>query len=158
MPWKYHQSVRETIRIFVWTSFTEVYPAAKPGRVLHLGEAGTLPVDTLSCKMSAHQKTVRMHWCWWDFHQERFPQQRPGDSHSGIRNLAGNLFRNVRQSKLRVCVVTQSKRHLPKPTQAALPSGSLLFLNRLFKSFFLQKLLWGLEFVLMQNRKKISEI
>lgn len=48
------------------------------------------------------------------------------------------------QPNSRGWVVTQSKRHLPKPTQLALPSGSQLFLNRLLKSFFLQKLLGGL--------------
>lgn len=87
------------------------------------------------------------------------PQQRPRETHCSVRDclLLGQLVRNVGESNSRACTVTQSKLHLPKPTQLALPSGSLLFLNRPLSIFFLQNLLEGLEFVLMQNRK-ISEI
>jgi len=63
----------------------------------------------------------------------------------------------MEEPKPRACTMTQSKLHLPKPTQMALPSGSLLFLDRPPPIFFLQNFLGGFEFELKQNRK-ISEI
>lgn len=79
-----------------------------------------------------------MYWCWWDFHQERSPQQRPGDSHC---LLTGHLLRNNQIQEagwwLRARGTSQSPRNWPCP-QALSYSwiGS--------KSFFLQKLLGGL--------------
>lgn len=146
-PWKHHwDTVLEYL--FDYLSFIKVgvYAAAKPARILYLEEVGTLPVKNLHCEMSAHEMTVRIYWCWWDIAQEvsqllvSIPQQRPysvvRDSQRLRNGLLRQLVRNMGESGSRVCTITQSKLHLPKPTQLALPSSSLLFLNMPLSIFF----------------------
>lgn len=97
-----------------------------------------------------------MYWCWGDSHQERFPQQRPRDTHCGVRNCllpgtsSGTKDNQIQEPVwwLRARGISQCPCNWPCP-QARYYSwiGSL-------NLFFLQKFLGGLEFVLMQNRKK----
>lgn len=101
-----------------------------------------------------------MYWCWGDFHQERFPQQRPRDTHCGVRNcLLPGTSSETKDNQIQEPVWWLRARGTSQcPCNWPCPQARYYSWIGSLNLFFLQKFLGGLEFVLMQNRKILRNL